>query len=132
MSALREFARPRLWLGAWCFGWLLCIALSMLPPPPAPVDMPEGDKLGHLLAYALLAAWAVWIFREPRAHRRAMLALALLGVAIEVAQGEFTANRMMDSRDAIADFAGIALGWWLALRWPGFLRALDRRVSAEK
>ena len=131
MSALRAFARPRLWLGAWCFGWLLCIGLSLLSPPPVPVEVPEGDKLGHLLAYALLAAWAVWIFREPRAHWRAMLALCLLGVVIEVAQGELTSNRMMDSRDALADFAGIALGWWLARRWPGFLQHLDRRAFAR-
>ena len=131
-SALREFARPRWWLGLWCFGWLLCIGLSLLPPPPVPVDITEGDKLGHLCAYALLAAWAVWIFREPRTHRRAMLALCLLGVVIEVGQGTLTTNRMMDWRDAFADFAGIALGWWLALRWPTLLQHLDRKINRSE
>ena len=131
MSALREFARPRLWLGLWCFGWLLCIALSMLAAPPIPADGPEGDKLGHFLAYALLAAWAAWILREPRTQRRAMLSLCLLGVVIEVAQGTLTAHRMMEWQDALADFAGVLSGWWLALRWPHLLQSLDGRLFAR-
>ena len=131
MSTLREFTRPRLWLGVWCFGWLLCIALSLLAPPPIPEEVPEGDKIGHFLAYALLAAWAVWIFREARGHRRAAVALFALGIAIEIAQGTLTSNRMMDARDAVADGAGVLAGWWLALRWPGLLQALERRVFAR-
>ena len=130
MSALREFMRPRLWLGLWCFGWLLCIALSLMAAPPIP-DVPEGDKMGHFLAYALLAAWAVWIFRDTRGHRRAALALLALGVAIEIAQGTLTSNRTMDARDALADAAGILAGWWLALRWPALLQGLDRRCFAR-
>jgi VanZ family protein len=131
VSVLREFMRPRLWLGLWCFGWLLCIALSMLAPPPIPAEVPEGDKIGHFLAYALLAAWAVWIFRDTRGHRRAALALLALGVAIEIAQGTLTSNRTMDARDALADAAGILAGWWLALRWPALLQGLDRRCFAR-
>jgi VanZ family protein len=131
VSALREFARPRLWLGVWCFGWLLCIALSLLQPPPIPTDVPEGDKIGHFLAYALLAAWAVWIFRDARGHRRAALALLALGIAIEIAQGTLTTNRMMDAQDAVADAAGVLAGWWLASRRPGLLQALERRVFAR-
>lgn len=131
MSALREFTRPRLWLGVWCFGWLLCIALSLLAPPPIPAQLPEGDKIGHFLAYALLAAWAVWIFRDARSHRRAALALFALGIAIEIAQGTLTSNRMMDARDALADGAGVLVGWWLALRWPAFVQGLERRVFAR-
>jgi VanZ family protein len=131
VNALREFAHPRLWLGLWCFGWALCIVLSLIAAPPIPADLPEGDKLGHCLAYVLLAAWAMWIFREARTQRRAMLSLCLLGVAIEVAQGTLTVHRMMDWRDALADFLGVALGWWLGHRQPGFLQALDRRAFAR-
>ena len=130
MSALRGFTRPRLWLGIWCFGWLLCVALSMLPQPPVPLDVPDSDKLGHFLAYALLSAWATWIFATARARWRAVLALCLLGVLIEVAQGTLTAHRMMDWRDAVADFAGVLCGWWLALRCPAFLQRLDRKIGS--
>jgi len=131
VSGLREFARPRLWLGLWYFGWLLCIVLSMIASPPIPVDVPDGDKLGHFLAYALLAAWAVWIFRERRAQRRAALALCLLGVLIEVAQGTLTAHRMMDWHDALADFIGVAAGAGLALLSPALLQRVDRRAFAQ-
>jgi VanZ family protein len=129
VSALREFTRPRLWLGLWCFGWLLCIALSLIPPPHIDVDVPDGDKIGHFFAYALLAAWGVWIFASTRGHRRAALSLLALGIAIEIAQGTLTSNRMMDARDALADALGIAFGWWLGLRMPGFLQRLDARLG---
>ena len=132
MSVLREFMRPRLWLGLWCFGWLLCIALSLLSPPPLPSEVPQADKIGHFLAYALLAAWAVWIFRESRGRQRAAMALFALGIAIEIAQGTLTSNRMMDARDGIADLAGVLAGWWLGSRRPGLLQALERRVFARR
>jgi len=132
VSGLREFARPRVWLGLWCFGWLLCIVLSMMSNPPIPADVPDGDKIGHFLAYALLAAWAMWIFRERRGQLRAALALCLLGVVIEVMQGTLTTHRSMDWHDAIADFVGVLVGGWLALRRPALLQRLDRRVFAEE
>ena len=128
MRALREFAHPRLWLAGWCFGWALCIALSMMSQPPDPVPLPDSDKLWHFLAYALLAAWAAWIFRERGAQRRAVLALCLLGVVIEVAQGTLTVYRSMDWLDAIADFAGVFAGWWLGGRRPALLQRLEQRL----
>jgi VanZ family protein len=131
VSGLREFSRPRLWLGLWCFGWLLCIVLSMIANPPIPADVPDGDKIGHFLAYALLAAWAVWIFRGQRSQWRAALALCLLGVVIEVMQGTLTTYRSMDWHDALADFFGVAAGLWLSRRAPGTLQRLDRRVFAR-
>jgi len=129
--ALREFARPRVWFGLWLFGWALCIVLSLISNPPIP-DVPDGDKIGHALAYALLAAWAVWIFPERRTQVRAVLALCLLGVVIEVMQGTLTTYRSMDWHDALADFAGVIVGAWLSLRAPATLQRLDRRVFARQ
>ena len=87
------------------------------------------DCSGGAHAYALLAAWAAWLFETSRARSRALLSLCLLGVLIEVAQGTLTTHRMMDWRDAIADFAGVALGGWLALRWPAALQHFDRKIG---
>ena len=126
---MRDFALPRLWLGIWMLGWLLCIALSLMHPPQLGVDVPDGDKLGHFLAYALLSAWAVWLFQAPRHHRRAALALFALGVAIELGQGEFTLDRTMDGWDALADGIGVLAGWWLGLRTPAFLQRLERKIG---
>ena len=49
LAALREFRRPRLWLGIWLLGWLLCIVLSLSHPPRIGIDLPEGDKLGFVI-----------------------------------------------------------------------------------
>ena len=125
---MRDFDKPRLWLGIWIFGWLLCIVLSMGPPPPIPAEVPDGDKLGHALAYALLSAWAVMIFRTRRAWLRSAAALMALGVVIEIAQGTLTDNRSGDPYDALADALGILIGLGVALtpadQW---LLKLERR-----
>ena len=114
-SGLRAFRRPWLWLGIWCFGWALCIVLSMMHPTDFRLDVPEGDKLEHFTAYAILSAWSVLIFAARRSHWKAAAALLALGIAIELAQGAFTSDRTMDARDALADALGIGFGQWLAL-----------------
>jgi VanZ family protein len=126
-TRLREFRRPALWLGLWLFGWALCVALSLVHPPSLGVDLPDGDKIGHFLAYGLLAAWAVWLFPSRRWQVAAALGLVALGVAMEFAQGALTSDRMMDWRDAVADTIGIAVGARLGVRWPRALQALDGR-----
>jgi VanZ family protein len=125
---MRDFNKPKLWLGLWIFGWLLCIVLSLGPPPPIPASVPEGDKFGHALAYGLLSAWAVMIFSTPRAWLRSAAALLALGIAIEFAQGAWTTNRTADPYDALADAIGILLGLGVALTPArGLLLRLDHR-----
>lgn len=127
-AALRAFERPALWLGVWYFGWLLCIVLSLIPPPRVGIDLPDGDKIGHVLAYALLSAWAAWIFLRPRARLWACLGLVVLGIVLELAQGAFTQDRMRDGYDAWADLIGVGLGQLAGLgRGARFLQALEAR-----
>ncbi len=102
-------------MGVWGFGWALCIALSMMHPTNIQLDVPDGDKVEHFTAYAMLSAWSVLIFARRRGHWKAAAALLLLGIAIELAQGAFTTDRTMDARDALADALGIAFGQWLSL-----------------
>jgi VanZ family protein len=127
-SAMREFARPRLWLGIWWFGWILCVVLSLIPSPPIPAGVPDGDKIGHMLAYGLLSAWAVMIFRTRRAWLRSAVALLALGIVMEFAQGALTEYRSADPYDALADGVGILLGLAVALTsTSGLLLTLERR-----
>ena len=128
VPVMRDFTRPKLWLGIWIFGWLLCIVLSMGPPPPIPREVPDGDKIGHALAYGLLAAWAVMIFRTRGAWLRSGAGLVALGIAIEFAQATFTTNRTGDPYDAVADALGVMLGLCVALTPAGeWLLKLERR-----
>ena len=131
IPGLREFRRPRLWLGLWCFGWLLCIVLSLAHPPSVGLDVPEGDKLGHLIAYGLLSAWAAGLFASLRARLLAALALVALGVALEFAQAAFTDDRMMEAADGWADLLGVILGQLAALGpLRGWLQRLDAMLFA--
>lgn len=119
--------RPLRWrwlgFGVWLAGWGLAIALSLLDPAGLPPP-PGSDKLGHLLAYALLAAWAALIFRRGAALAWALLALVLLGCGLELAQGLLTRSRSMELLDALANMLGVLLGGSLVLtglpeRLPG-------------
>ena len=127
-TSMRDFSKPRLWLGIWIFGWVLCIALSLTRVPPMPVDVPDGDKVGHFVAYGVLAAWAVMIFRTRRAWLISAVALIGLGIAMEFAQGALTTYRMQDPYDALADAIGVAIGLAVALTpLQEFLLKLERR-----
>ena len=128
MRALRDFARPRVWLGIWILGWVLAIVLSLIKPPDLGLDVRDSDKLGHLLAYGTLSAWAVMLFAQRRAWLLAALALVALGVGMEFAQGALTDTRLRDPRDAIANTLGVLLGLTTAHWRAQFaLQALDRR-----
>ena len=120
-SPLRDFRRPALWVGIWVFGWILCIVLSLIHPPRIDLHVPDGDKVGHFLAYGTLAAWSVMLFARRRDHWLAALALVLLGIAMELAQGAFTSDRMMDSQDALADALGVLFAQLLVFTRARFL-----------
>ena len=116
MKAAKPFRRPWLWRGLWWLAVLAVVVASLSPPPP--VELPRhGDKVEHLLAYTLLAAGAVQVFRRGAPLWLAGLGLVLLGIGLELAQGAFTATRMADPADALANTAGVALGL-LTVRTP--------------
>ena len=108
-GALKPLQRPWLWAGLWWLAVLVVVVLSLVPPPP--MELPRhGDKVEHLLAYALLAAAAVQVWRPGRPLLLAGLGLVLMGVLLEFAQGALTATRQADPFDALANTLGVALG----------------------
>ena len=115
----------RAWLGVWAIGGGLCLVLSLAPSLAGPGLFPHADKLQHAAAYALLAWWAMGCFASTAARRRALLALLVLGAAIEWAQGAFTVDRQRDAVDMLANAVGVGLGTvlglWLSL--PAWLEA---------
>lgn len=114
-GALKPLRHPRWWLGAWICALLATVVVSLLPAFLLPAMPPGGDKLEHFGGYALLAAAGVQLFTGRRALWRVALGLVALGVALEIAQGTFTATRQMDAFDAIANTCGVAGGMAIAL-----------------
>ena len=117
-----------LWL---IVGWLLVLLVIILSLVPVPVDVPveEGDKIGHVVAYAALMFWFANLFETL--NRRSMLAIGfvVLGIALEFAQG-WTDYRTFELADMAADAFGVAVGWVLAPpRLPNFLRGIEKFPS---
>lgn len=109
---MRAFAYPWLWL----FGWLVGLALLLwfsLTPLPLLVPVAHGDKLEHVLSYALLAWYAGALFAARGKRFAAMLGLIALGIVLEWLQGQ-TSYRLADPVDALANAVGALLGMALA------------------
>ena len=91
----------RFWLG---IGWLLVglvLYLSLTPHPPAPLAFDNADKLEHACAYAALSFWFCQFYRKKWSRVRVMIALLVLGIAIEYIQG-WTGYRTFDVLDMLA------------------------------
>ena len=129
-APMRALRWPRAWLGAWALMIVSVIVLSLMPKPPIAPTLTIG-KLDHLIAYFVLAAFAVQLYRRRRAHLGAAFALVLLGIALELAQGYLTTYRHMAAYDALIDALGVALGittaWTsLATIWLRIERMVSR------
>lgn len=100
--------------------------LGMAPLPPGEVPMPSNDKVGHALAFFVVALAQYWLyltlFPETRgivraARSRAGLATlgaTSLGGALELAQLTVPA-RQAEFGDLVADFVGAVIGAALML-----------------
>jgi VanZ family protein len=97
----------------WFIGGLLLIAAIVffsLTPHPLESNIPEGDKLHHLLGYGVLMAWWSQLKLQQADRLRLAIGFIALGIVMEVAQG-FTPTRQPDVFDALANTTGILLGW---------------------
>jgi len=90
----------------------LVIYLSLMPDPPDP-GVPEGMKIGHVLAYAWLMVWFAQIYRSSIARYRLAATFCLMGIVLEYLQG-LTDYRGFEYSDMVINSAGVALGLLLA------------------
>lgn len=98
------------WIALWALAVMGVIVVCLIPPPPLPSLPENGDKAEHLIAYFLLSASAVQLFRRGRALLAVALALVAMGVCIEFAQGALTDTRSADPFDALANTLGVGIG----------------------
>ena len=101
------------------------LVVSLLPAPAFIGAVPQGDKLGHALAFAGLVLWYAQIYPQPRDRWRCALGALLLGALIELLQA-FVPWRSSEWLDLVADGGGALLGVLLAATPLGaVLRRLD-------
>ncbi|MBU0825118.1 MAG: teicoplanin resistance protein VanZ [Alphaproteobacteria bacterium] len=88
--------------------WAALIVTLYFALSPAPPVLVANDKSQHILAFATLTALFCWAY--PKAKWFWVLgSLALIGGAIEIAQGIPVLNRSSDLADWYADVAAAAL-----------------------
>lgn len=100
-------------------GWALAatiVWLSLTPSPPT-IDVEQGDKLGHFLAYGSLMFWFCLLY--PRRAARVAYAIAWtgMGVGLEFIQGHL-GYRTYEVYDMYANALGVLIGWSLAFAVP--------------
>jgi VanZ family protein len=120
---------PRLRRWAPAIVWAAFIfTCSSLPGTTYPsTDLPNADKLVHIVLYGVLAALAVRGLAVPAEQARSALRLWLVAAAVAALYGVtdelhqiFIPFRSADVEDAVADAAGALLGAGLAVayrRW---------------
>ena len=115
----------RFWLACGWAGVAVTLALSLMPPTLGN-DESQLDKLVHLFGYTVLMYW----WAQVVIYQRGKLAIAviLLGVAIEGLQG-LTPDRLPDVLDALANAAGVLLGWIVARHTPNLIECLAARCT---
>ena len=72
-----------------------------------------GDKIAHLLAYAVLMFWFMQIFTASPSRLVIATGLLLLGVGLEIVQVVLP-FRTFELLDVASNAAGIGLGWVVA------------------
>jgi VanZ family protein len=108
----------RLWrLGGWV-GIALTLVLS-LGPPALDEGVRYGDKVSHLVGYAVLMFW--WAQLVVTRRWRLAAAVILFGIVVEGLQG-LTPNRQPEVLDALANSCGVLLGWLAARLLPNLPR----------
>lgn len=100
----------RLWRGLGWLGLVLTLVLS-LGPPALDEGLRYGDKVSHLVGYAVLMFW--WAQLVTRTRWKLAAAVIVFGIAIELLQG-LTPDRKPDLLDVLANSTGVLLGWLAA------------------
>lgn len=109
---MREAVLRRIWIAAIFVLVAAIVATSLAPPDVVSVEG-LSDKLGHYLAYFMLAL-AVSGISTPQRLWQPMLGCFLLGASLEAAQAVMTAYRSAEWADLAANGAGIVTAWLIA------------------
>ena len=109
-------------------GWMLVLLVIYLSLTPAPIELEirQGDKLSHALAYLVLMSWFANLYETRVQHAGFALGFIVLGIGLEFLQG-WTGYRSFEVADMVAGAVGVAMGWLLAPpRTPNYLGLAEK------
>jgi VanZ family protein len=110
----------RLWRALGWLGVAITLVVSLIPPL-VKEGVTHGDKLVHLIGYAVLMFW--WAQLVIQQRWKLAVAVVPLGIAIEGLQG-LTPDRQPDLLDALANSCGVLFGWLAARLVPNLPQQL--------
>ena len=125
---IESTAIRRVWRAIGVALVMLVIWLS-LTPQPIEIPVENGDKLGHVAAYATLMFWFAQLDTRYRIRLAYAIGFVLLGVALEFAQ-RLTDYRTFAVADMGADAVGVLFAWVASPpRGPDVIGFVERVLS---
>lgn len=119
--------RSRWLMGAWLLVLLISL-LSLMPNPPEPFSFSYVDKWEHSMAYAALSVWFCQLYLASRL--RVVVALVVMGVAIEILQG-LSGYRYFEYADIAANSTGVLLGLvWANTRYGRIFMRIENWIDS--
>jgi len=117
--------RVTLFIALLFFGTAGIVFLSLMRSPGRLYFFAHQDKLGHFLAYLVLAWLAARAFSAYSSRRSFLLLFAFLyagftGATLEVLQPLLTSTRQRELLDLVANLLGALSGCALFCLFPGF------------
>jgi VanZ family protein len=98
---------------------IAAILLGSLWPKPMTLNVPNEDKVVHLLAYAVLMGWFILLYPRRAYHHGFAVLFIAFGILIEGLQA-LTGTRFAEWSDVVANSSGVAIAWALGatrLKW---------------
>jgi VanZ family protein len=113
------------------FGLVVLVIWLSLTPQPIEIPVENGDKLGHVAAYATLMFWFAQLDTGHRMRLAYAIGFVLLGVALEFAQ-RLTDYRTFEVADMGADAVGVLFAWVASPpRGPDVIGLVERVLSSS-
>ena len=113
------------------FGLVALVIWLSLTPQPIEIPVENGDKLGHVAAYATLMFWFAQLDTRHRRRLAYAIGFVMLGVALEFAQ-RLTDYRTFEVADMGADAAGVLFAWVASPpRGPDVIGFVERVLSSS-
>ena len=127
---MNRLSFEKLWLTLG-FGFVALVFYLSLAPDLPDTGVPNGMKIGHVLAYGWLMFWFAQIYRSNAMRYAFALVFCAMGIGLEYIQG-LTDYRGFEYSDMFINSTGVGLGLLLShTRLQNTLCWLESLVSCR-